>query len=507
MGILTGTEPERVFYFFEEICQIPHGSGNEEKISNYLKAFAEERELFCIQDQWNNIIMIKEATTGYEKEEPIILQGHMDMVAVKEAGSPIDMEKEPLQLQKEGDFISAKGTSLGGDDGIAVAYLLALLDSREISHPRLEVILTVGEEVGMEGAREIDVSMLKGKRMLNLDNEEEGVLLASCAGGARADCKLPVEWEQRHGSVLHVQVSGLNGGHSGVEIIKERGNANCILGRTLDALLQKAQVSLIRLEGGLADNAIPRQADAWLVAQPADIDACLATVRAMDEQIRQELAGKDDGVKISAWEDPMGGRSVQKMAQPTETDIQNQNVTEVSEETWKCLAPDSMQRAVAYLMAMPNGVQAMSVDVEGLVETSLNLGVMKLCGECMQLSFAIRSARESAKVALCRKLEAISHLSGAGMETRGDYPGWAYRKESPLRDKMVRIYEELYGASPKVEAIHAGLECGLFAGKIPGLDCISYGPDMKDIHTTEEALSISSVKRVWEYLLEILGRK
>ena len=248
MGVLEGLEPIPVFHFFEEICKIPHGSGNETAISDYLKQFAKERGLFCIQDEWKNIIIVKEAAPGKEAEETLILQGHMDMVAVKEPGCTVDMEKEPLRLTVNGDLISAEGTSLGGDDGIAVAYILALLDAKEIPHPRLEAVLTVGEEVGMDGAREIDLSVLKGRRMLNLDNEEEGVLLTSCAGGLRADCKLPVTWEKRSGSVLHIRVTGLQGGHSGSEIIKEGGNSNCLMGRVLNALIRETSASLLSME-------------------------------------------------------------------------------------------------------------------------------------------------------------------------------------------------------------------------------------------------------------------
>lgn len=478
MGVLEGLEPIPVFHFFEEICKIPHGSGNEAAISDYLKQFAKERGLFCIQDEWKNIIIVKEAVPGKEAEETLILQGHMDMVAVKEPDCAVDLKKEPLRLIVDGDFISAEGTSLGGDDGIAVAYILALLDSKEISHPRLEAVLTVGEEVGMDGAREIDLSVLKGRRMLNLDNEEEGVLLTSCAGGLRADCKLPVTWEKRSGSVLHVRVTGLQGGHSGAEIIKEGGNSNCLMGRVLNALIRETSASLITLEGGLADNAIPRQTDADVMIKEEEKEKCLAVLRNMEEAFGQELAVKDPGVRVVA--------------------------EEKGEQTTDCLREESMKKAVSYLMAMPNGIQAMSADVEGLVETSLNLGMLKLTEEYLRLTYAVRSSLESGKAAVRGRLAAISELAGAKMEVHGEYPGWAYRKDSPLRDKMVRIYEDLYGKKPQVQAIHAGLECGLFAGKLPGLDCISYGPDMKGIHTTEEVLSISSVRRVWEYLLEIL---
>lgn len=478
MGILEGLEPRPVFHFFEEICKIPHGSGNEAALSDYLKCFAKERGLDCIQDEWKNIIITKEAAPGYEAEETLILQGHMDMVAVKAPDCDTDMKKEPLRLVVNGDLISAEGTSLGGDDGIAVAYILALLDAKEIPHPRLEAVLTVGEEVGMDGAREIELSMLKGRRMLNLDNEEEGVLLTSCAGGLRADCKLPAAWEKRSGCVLHIRIEGLQGGHSGAEIIKEGGNSNCLMGRVLDALLQETSASLVSLEGGLADNAIPRQTDACVMISVEEKEKSIALIRDMEEKLQRELAVKDSGVRVE--------------------------VTEEGNRTADCLQEESMQKAVFYLLSMPNGIQAMSADVEGLVETSLNLGMLRLSKECLRLTYAVRSSLESGKEAVCRKLSAISALAGATIEMRGDYPGWAYRQNSPLRDKMIRIYEKMYGKEPRVEAIHAGLECGLFSGKLPGLDCISYGPDMKGIHTTEEVLSISSVKRVWEYLLEVL---
>ncbi|MBD5445340.1 MAG: aminoacyl-histidine dipeptidase [Lachnospiraceae bacterium] len=481
MGVLAGLEPAPVFHYFEEICNIPHGSGNEEQISNYIKEFADKRGLSCIQDEWNNIIIVKEATEGYEDQETMILQGHMDMVAVKEAESSLDMTKDALRLEVNGDYISAKETSLGGDDGIAVAYALALLDSNDIAHPRLEVVLTVGEEVGMDGARVMDLSMLKGRRMLNLDNEEEGVLLTSCAGGAGADCRLSVGLEKRRGILFDIQVKGLQGGHSGAEIHKEGGNANCLMGRVLDALVQETSASLVSLEGGLADNAIPILSRATIVAAEGEEDTCLSIVSKIEKAVQSELAIKDKNVAIS---------------------VNKQESAEV-----ECLKSESMKKAVEYILAMPNGIQAMSADVKGLVETSLNLGIMKLDKDTLTLQFAIRSSIDSAKEALIRKIKCISALAGADVEIKGDYPGWAYRKDSPLRDKMIRIYEEMYGKKPEVQAIHAGLECGLFSGKIPGLDCISYGPDMKNIHTTEEVLSISSVKRVWEYVLEILKQK
>lgn len=478
MSVLSGLEPVSVFHYFEEICNIPHGSGNEEKLSNYIKEFADKRGLACIQDEWKNIIIIKNATFGYEAEETLILQGHMDMVAVKEPGCSLDLWEDALRLEVKGDYITAKETSLGGDDGIAAAYALALLDAKDIPHPRLEVVLTVGEETGMDGARNIDLSMLRGRRMLNLDNEEEGVLLTSCAGGVRAKCRLPITVEKRRGIVLNLQVKGLKGGHSGAEIIKEGGNANCLMGRVLDALACQTSASLVSLSGGLADNAIPVLCEARIIAEESEIEKCRNIVAAMEKEIQNELAVKDAGVTIS--------------------------ITQQGEDCADCLEAVSMKKAAAYIMALPNGIQAMSADVESLVETSLNLGIMRLEDDSLLLEYAIRSSLESAKRALVRKLKSISALADATVELCGDYPGWAYKKESPLRDKMIRIYEEMYGKKPEVRAIHAGLECGLISSKLEGLDCISYGPDMKNIHTTEEAISISSVKRVWEYLLEVL---
>ncbi len=496
MGVLSGLKPEPVFHFFEEICNIPHGSGNEKQLSDYIRDFADKRGLNCIQDELNNIIITKPASVGYESEEPVILQGHMDMVAVKEPDLNMDMSKDPLTLERDKDLVRARGTSLGGDDGIAVAYSLALLDSHDIPHPPLEVILTVGEEVGMDGAKAIDVSMLKGRRMLNLDNEEEGVLLVSCAGGARADCKLPVALEKRRGIVLDIEAGGLMGGHSGAEIDKEGGNSNCLMGRALEALSAKTSAALISLKGGAADNAIPILTGASVVVEESEVMDCLDIMAGLEKDLQTELSVKDPGVYLTVKNsDDIAKKCAAGHGVKTETDYVN------------CLTKDSMKKAAAFIMAMPNGVQAMSSDVEGLVETSLNLGIMELTDEALLLGFSIRSSLQSAKEALIKKLEAICTLAGADIKIRGDYPGWAYRQKSPLRDKMVRIYEEMYGKKPRVEAIHAGLECGMILDKIEDLDCVSYGPDMKNIHTTNEVLSISSVNRVWEYLLEILKRK
>lgn len=483
MGVLSALEPKKVFEYFEEICEIPHGSGNVEKISDYLVKFAKDRELTVIQDELKNVIIIKEATAGYENEPAIILQGHMDMVAVKKPSLEMDMKTEGLKVAVDGDFVYAEGTSLGGDDGIAVAYALALLDGKEYAHPRLEVVITVDEEVGMDGARGIDLSMLKGHRMLNLDSEEEGIFLSSCAGGGRIHTYLPYARKEKEGVLYRISVEGLLGGHSGAEIHKERGNSNCLMGRMLYNLTKEIPVCLESIQGGLADNAIPRQTAAAVLIEEKDTGRFKEIVERTEKEVKAELATKDPDFAVTC--------------------------ILADEGKYECADEESTAQMAAYLMALPNGVQAMSADMPGLVETSLNLGIMELRKEEQELccEFSVRSCMESAKQSLIGRVCSVAELAGASYSVSGDYPGWAYRVDSPLRKKIVGLYEQMYGRKPEVQAIHAGLECGILAAKIEDLDCISFGPDMRNIHTTEETLSISSTKRVWEFLIRLLAER
>ncbi len=481
MGVLSGLEPSRVFTYFEKITQIPHGSGHIEAISDYLAAFARERGLECIQDKVGNIIIIKNASPGYEQEPAVILQGHMDMVAVHKPELDIDMTREPLKIAIEGDRIFAEGTSLGGDDGIAVAYGLALLDDDTLQHPRLEVVITVDEEVGMDGARAIDLSMLQGHRLLNLDSEEEGIFLASCAGGARINCMLDMECQPMTGVQYELTVGGLQGGHSGAEIHKGRGNSNMLMARLLRRLSGSVKLGLYSCQGGLADNAIPRVTTARVLVEEADENQLKQLVEEYGEVLRRELATKDPQVTVTA--------------------------AVLNTMRAECLTGKALQQAVNYLYSLPWGVQAMSADVPGLVETSLNPGILTIDGGKVAVEFSVRSCIESSKQALLDKVQALTCLAGGRCEVTGDYPGWAYRVDSPLRNKMVALFERMYGEKPQVEAIHAGLECGILASKIENLDCISFGPNMYDIHTTEETLSISSTQRVWEYLVQLLALK
>lgn len=478
MRILENLEPQNVFYYFEEICKIPHGSGNTRQISDYLKAFADEHGLYCRQDELNNIIMVKEASKGYEDHEPVLLQGHMDMVAVKDADCTIDMTKDGLQLEILGDRLTAKGTSLGGDDGIAVAFGLALLAGEEYRHPRIELILTVDEEVGMEGATGLTVDDLTAKRMINLDQEEEKIFITGCAGGARIDIRKKTETEQVKGVLCKLKISGLQGGHSGQEINKERGNAICLMGRLLAALQEKTPVYLKEVSGGTADNAIPNEVCAEIVVTEWTEDVAAF----MEEQfcgIKAEFAGKEDGLKCE----------LQVGAEDALIEVCNRK----DSEQW-----------IHLLNVIPHGVIANSVKMKGLVETSLNPGILNVSAAEGMVSTSVRSSNAAAKEALINQLKSLAALCDATVGIRGDYPGWDYDPDSPLREKMVAIYEEMYGVKPQIEAIHAGLECGIFQSKIPGLDCVSIGPNMQDIHTTRETLSIPSVQRVWKYLLKVL---
>ena len=479
MGVLSALEPKEVFHYFEEICSIPHPSYKEEKISNYLVDFAKKKGLEYYQDDLKNVIIIKEATKGYEDVEPIILQGHMDMVCEKEPDCDIDFEKDGLSLQVDGDFVSAKGTTLGGDDGIALAYALTIMDSDSIPHPRIEFICTVSEEVGMEGATGIDLSMLKGKRLLNIDSEEEGIFLVGCAGGCGAECSLPLNWEKAEGEILEIRIEGLIGGHSGVEIHKGRGNSNILMGRILLETFSDTPFRVAELEGGKKDNAIPRETKAKVLVQ--DVEGFKQSVEKAAKAIKEEYAVTDPEFKVT--------------------------VTSLEESVEKVLDEETSKKVIVLLNTLPNGIQTMSANISGLVETSLNMGVLKLEKDQLILRFSLRSSVKTAKEYLRKKIECILKQFGGTVQFRGDYPAWEYKKDSKLREDMVKLYETMYGKTPEIQAIHAGLECGILAGKIEGLDCVSLGPDIFSIHTTEEKLSISSTKRVWEYLLEVLKSK
>ena len=472
---LAGLEPQAVFEYFEDICGIPHGSYNTQAISDYLTAFAKSHDLRYIQDELGNVIIFGDATEGYEDHEPVIIQGHMDMVCVKDPDCTKDMTKEGVDVTHNGEFVYANGTSLGADDGIAVAYALALLADRSIPHPPLEVVITVDEETGMEGAAGIDLSMLKGKKLMNIDHDEEGSFTVSCAGGVKSTISLPVQRRAVYGPCVRLTVEGLKGGHSGAEIHMNRGNANKIMGEFLGRIQQMMPVCITKLSGGEKDNAIPSFCQVTMVALGMYIERINDVAEALQKEIR-ETYDEPNAIVRGDDVDALGGNA---------------------------LTTEDSAKVIALLNAAPNGIQAWSKDIEGLVQTSLNLGVATLEEE-LKLTFAVRSSVNQEKADLAKRLDELAAFYGATCTHRGDYPAWEYKKDSQLRDTMVQVYEQIYGEKPAVQAIHAGLECGLLSEKIDGLDCISFGPQAFDIHTPRERLNIASTQRLWKYLQEVL---
>ena len=476
MRALENCEPKRVFYYFEELCKIPHGSGNTKQISDYLVSFAKEHGLEYVQDEMNNVVIYKPATEGYEDAPAVILQGHMDMVCEKRPDVDHDFTKDPLNISVKDGYVTANGTTLGGDDGIAVAYGLALLESTELAHPALEVLITVDEEIGLLGAEGFDCSALKGKRLINLDSEAEGSLWISCAGGLSGISTIPVQRGEAEGQKAAVKITGLMGGHSGAEIDKKRANANVLMGRFLYTLQKEAAYEIISLAGGQKDNAITREADAELLVE--DVNAVKACAEKVQKGFREEYAGTDEGITIE--------------------------ITDLGASSARVLHPTSREKVLFFLMEVPFGIQKMSGSIDGLVEPSTNIGIVKLGEDEFLGSSSVRSSVEAAGAALSDKICYLTEFLGGDYTVQGAYPAWEYRKDSPLRDQMVEVYEEMYGEKPNVVAIHAGLECGLFYKKIEGLDCVSLGPNMKDIHTSEEVLDIASTERVWKYLVKVL---
>mgnify|MGYP001662866854 FL=1 len=479
MKILQNLESKAVFQYFEEISNIPRGSGNEKGISDYLLNFGKELGLESIQDEALNVIIKKPGTPGYENAPTVIIQGHMDMVCEKNNGVEHDFEKDPLKLRIVDDYIYATDTTLGADNGIAVAYAMAILASNDIPHPPIEVLLTTDEETGMSGAMAIKKENLQGKILINLDNEEEGYLLVSCAGGVRSTATLKVD-EQEIGSkkLIKINISGLKGGHSGMDIIKERGNSNKILGRVLKGLLREVKFNLVSLNGGSKNNAIPREAEAIIAVNPNDENTAIEVINNWNNIIENELRAQDPGLKIEA------------------------SITDI--KTCKEFTDESTKKVVDLLYIYPNGINTKSTEIEGLVESSTNLGVLTTKDGVVEFDSAIRSSIPSLKEEIVLRSKTIVELLGGKFETTSDYPGWEYDPNSKVRDICQKVHKDMYGKEAKIVAIHAGVECGLFNEKLGNLDMISFGPNLYDVHTPDEHMSISSVKNCYEYLLGIL---
>ncbi len=471
---------KKVLYYFEQLTKIPHGSGNVREISDYLVEFAREQGVRCTQDEALNVVMFKEATEGYENMPTVMIQGHMDMVCEKNADSTHDFAKDALELRIVGDNLMANGTTLGGDDGVAVAYMMALVADKELKHPALELVITTDEETGMDGAKALEMSNFKASYLINVDSENEGIVLCSCAGGMRQTCELPLQRVLETGVAYQISLTGLYGGHSGAEIDKNRVNSIYAMTRMLFELREEVDFSLLDFYGGLKDNAIPREAFAKVVVHEEDTALFVKKAEDLKWKYKNELIAIEPSFSVEV-----------KAEEKAEYDV---------------LDAISFEKLLFFLMQAPNGIQRMSGDIEGLVESSLNLGIFSVRENMAEFHFALRSSSKTYKYFMRDKVEYLINFLGGECSTHSEYPAWEYRRDSKIRDLFCEVYEELYHKEPKMEAIHAGLECGLISEKMPDLDMIAIGPDMKDIHTPMEALSLSSTIRVYQFIEQLLEK-
>lgn len=479
MRTLENLQPERVFYYFEKLTRIPRCSGEEKKVSDYLVDFAKEHNLDVIQDEALNIIIKKPGTSGFENSPKVILQGHMDMVCEKESSVEHDFSKDPIELRVEGDYIMANGTTLGADNGIAAAMCMAILESKDIPHPPLEVLLTTSEETGMDGAIALDPASIEGKILINIDSEEEGKLLVSCAGGERDKIEIPIEWENVDDSFISysIAIKGLKGGHSGMEINEGRGNANVLMGRVLAEIKKDVDFRLVSIDGGTKTNAIPREAKSAMVISSKDEERFKEIVIKMENTFKNEYKSSDPKVVI---------------------EIGKHNGAQ------KVFSCDSTSKMVAALLLIPNGVQTMSKEMKGLVESSNNLGIVTTLENSVTFESSLRSSVRSLKEKMANQMELIANITGGNWECYAAYPEWEYTVDSYIREIFQRVYREMTGEEIEISSIHAGLECGLFKEKFGDMDMVSFGPNMYGVHTPDEKLSISSTKRTWELLLNVL---
>lgn len=477
MANLTGLCPEKVFGFFEELCAIPHGSENMEEIAAYCLDFARARGLKAISDAANNVVIYLPASPGYESAEPIILQGHLDMVCQKEQGKAFDFEVDAITPLIDGDFVCTDGTTLGADNGIAVAMILAILDGDATSHPAIEAVFTTDEEIGMIGASKLDMSALSGNRMINLDAEEDNTLTVSCAGGSDLSVTIPLEQQVVTGQLVTVRLFGLLGGHSGVEINKGRVNATVLAGRFLHTLQKELSFSIGSITGGDKGNAIPAHTELELITDDAALLQAKATT--VLASIQSEISAREPGFSFQF--------AVGDTAQ------------------YSVMTDTLCKKVIEILVCTPNGIQEMSASIEGLVETSLNLGVCQTKEDGLYLQYALRSNLCTALEFLHEKMRVFFAGYGCNVTRAGVYPPWEFKAESELQALYQRLYLEEFGKPVQVAAIHAGLECGMFAASIPNLDCIAIGPNLFDVHTPKERMSISSVAAIYRLLLRLLA--
>lgn len=474
---LMNLEPKEVLEFFIEICKIPHGSYDEQRISDYLVDFAKKRGLWVYRDKALNVYIKKDGSKGFENCEPVIFQGHMDMVCEKEFDSKHDFKTDGLTLKTDGEYIFADKTTLGADDGIAVAIMLALLDSKTIKHPPIECLITTQEEVGLGGAFAIEAENISAKKMINIDTEEEGVLLASCAGGLVVDVTKDLSFINAQGTEYKIVINGLKGGHSGIDINKERANASKLMSRILSNVLDKVPFNLSNFEGGTKDNAITRDCIADIFISNENKDNFMTEFNSQVAIIKEELAITDPEFNAEIKE---------------------------SDNSDKMLDEKSTYEAINLIYTLPSGVVSKSTEIDNFVVASLNMGIVAMDNGKLKITFMIRSSIETIKFEISHKLSVIAQCFGAKAVEISGYSGWKYESISTLRDTMVEIYIKTFGKELKVEAVHAGLECGIIKSMLPDMDIVAIGPDIIDCHTPKEKMSIESLQKLWKLILNTL---
>ena len=479
MGVLSNIEPKEFFEQFEALSMVPRRTYRDEKISAFCVQFAKDHGLDYVQEDIGNVIIYKPGTPGYEDSEPVILQGHMDMVAAKTLDSDHDFDTEPLDLFVEDGYVGARGTTLGADDGFALAFAMAVLASDDIPHPPIEAVFTVDEEIGMDGAHNIDVSHLHGRKFMNLDGEAEGVLTVGCAGAKICDAVIPVTRTENKGIKLTLKIRDYLGGHSGNEIQNQRGNAHKDMARILYALSREFNFCLEKMEGGSGANVIAKDCTAEVVMEPSDAALFAEAFEKMGETIRAEYFGQEPSMKV---------------------------IAEIGENgKFLTMDEDSTMRVISYIYASPNGVQTMDRSIPGAVETSLNPGVVKTRDGEVRISYQCRSSVDSKLDEMMSRLQLCCDLTGGHIDLISEYPAWPYNPVSELRPLMVDVYRKMYGEEPVCFASHGGLEGGILMGKNPDFDIVCFGPNLKGVHTPDERMDIASVQRTWEYLKAVLA--
>lgn len=479
MDLIKNLKFKKVLYFFKQISMIPRNSGNEKEISNYLFKFAKDRNLEVIQDRYLNIIIKKDATAGYEDLPAVIIQGHMDMVCVKSDDSNHDFTKDPLELKLiDNKYIYANNTTLGGDNGIAIAYGLAILDADDIKHPKLEIVFTTEEETTMHGAQNLNTDLLEGKILLNIDSEEEGIFTLGCAGGILMDSELLLDFEEIKNPTYKIEITGLLGGHSGIQADRKRANANKLMARLLFELKKEMDINIVSIYGGDKYNSIPNSCYSKI-----SISEC-------DENIVKEKCLKIKKIFMDEYKFEDLFINIEKIILKNE---KNQFTKEIT------------NKVIDFLVLLPDGIQTMSDEIDGLVESSINLGIIKIENNKINFKMDLRSSLRSKLYEIINKIEIISEIMGFKTRKYGEYPEWPYNSNSKIKDLSIEIYKELFHIKPIVTSVHAGLECGVFKEKLPSdVEIMSFGPNIFDVHTINEHIDIKSAEKIYIFLIELL---